>query len=82
MIAKVAFQVIQVTVKDWEMEGRKGTSHKAQLLIDNDGLPSTLTVKFDANIKLERGNKYVGNIEVSDTNNGYLVKLISINSPK
>jgi len=75
MIAKIAFQVIQVTVKDWEMEGRKGTSHKAQLLIDNNGLPSTLTVKFDTGVKLERGNKYTGLVEVTDSNNGYKVLL-------
>jgi len=77
MIAKIAFQVIQVTVKDWEMEGRKGTSHKAQLLIDNDGLPSTLTVKMNPEVKLERGHKYTGNVEVSDSNNGYRVLLIN-----
>jgi len=82
MIAKIAFQVIQTTVKDWEMEGRKGTSHKAQLLIDNDGLPSTLTVKFAPEVKLERGAKYVGNVEVTDATNGYKVILINAQPAK
>jgi len=64
------------------MEGRKGTSHKAQLLIDNAGLPSTLTVRFDSEIKLERGTKYVGEVEVTDSNNGYKVLLTSATPAK
>jgi len=75
MIAKIAFQVIQTTEKDWEIEGRKGTSHKAQLLIDNAGLPSTLTVKRDPKVTLERGKHYVGVVEISDANPGYKVLL-------
>lgn len=64
------------------MQGRKGTSHKAQLLLDNNGLPSSLTVKFDSAIKLERGNKYTGEVEVSDSNNGYKVFLTSATPAK
>jgi len=80
MIFTATFKVLNVKVKPWEIEGRKGTSHKAQIMTNDNEDLVVQTVKFDEKIKLEPNGNYEGQFRLTERpDKNFDVKLLSAN---
>lgn len=47
MFVTIDAKILDVISKEYEIEGRKGTSNKIQLLADQNGVISVHTIKYD-----------------------------------
>lgn len=71
MFVTIDAKILDVISKEYEIEGRKGTSNKIQLLADQNGIISVHTVKYDPKkYTFINGIEYRLNIKLTDTQRG------------
>jgi len=80
MLTQARAQVLDVTSKEWEIEGRRGTAHKVQLLVKQPEKFSVHTAKYDPT-KIEGfvvGEEFEVTLEFKETQKGITTEVIAV----
>jgi len=81
MIFRADFKVLTTIKKDWEMNGKTGTSRKTQILVESNGQYSAFTVKTNKNVpELISGDEMSGVFQLTEgfENKGFNLELLQV----
>jgi len=79
MYTTVRAKVLDVIKKDYDIDGRKGTSNKLQILVEQPEKFSVHTVKFDPKeFDVNVGETLDFNLEIKESLRGTTIEVISI----